>query len=44
MREIASVLRAHGLQVDMIKTERPGYIVYEDEYQVTGEPFNETET
>ena len=44
MREIASVLRAYGIQVDMIKTERPGYIVYEDEYQVTAEPFNETET
>ena len=44
MREIASVLIAHGIQVDMVKTERPGYIVYQDEFQVTAEPFSETDT
>ena len=44
MREITAVLRSHGIQVDIIKTDRPGYIVYEDEFQVTAEPFNETET
>jgi len=44
MREIMLVLKSHGIQVDMIKTERPGYIVYEDEFQVTAESFGETKT
>ena len=43
MREIALILESHGIHVDVIQTERPGYIVYEDEFQVTAEPFNETE-
>ena len=29
---------------EAIKTENPGYIVYEDEYQITAEPFNTTDT
>jgi len=24
----------------MLKTERVGYVVYEDEYQIVAEPFN----
>lgn len=42
MRELVSILEAHGVAVDIIRTERPGYVVYEDEYQVTAEPFYET--
>lgn len=42
MRELASILEGHGIAVDVLQTERPGYIVYEDEYQVTAEPFGET--
>ena len=42
IREIISVLETHGIHVEMIKTERPGYIVYEDEFQVAAEPFHET--
>ena len=42
MRELASILEGHRVAVDILKTERPGYIVYEDEYQVTAEPFEET--
>ena len=42
MRELASILEGHGVAVDILKTERPGYIVYEDEHQVTAEPFGET--
>ena len=44
MREIAAVLNSHDIHTDMIKTNRPGYIVYEDEFQIVAEPFNETET
>jgi len=44
MYEIALILEAHGIFVEVIKTSRPGYIVYEDEHQVTAEPYAETET
>jgi hypothetical protein len=42
MRVFAQILDAHGIGVDMLRTERPGYVVYEDEYQVAAEPFGET--
>ncbi|MGD8858988.1 MAG: hypothetical protein PVI30_03195 [Myxococcales bacterium] len=43
-REIAEILEAYGCPVRMIVTDRPGYIVYEDEHQVVAEPFSETGT
>lgn len=39
MREIVRMLEAHGISVQMIKTDRPGYVVYEDDHQVVAEPF-----
>lgn len=42
MREIAAILEAHGVITEMIRTERPGYIVYQDEYQIVAEPFMDT--
>lgn len=36
------LLRAHGVHVEIIKTKRPGYIVYEDEHQITAEPFRDS--
>lgn len=42
MRELASILESHGIMVDVLQTDRPGYIVYEDEYQLAAEPFGET--
>jgi len=44
MREMVAILEAHGVHVEVIQTERPGYIVYEDEFQITAEGFKETET
>lgn len=44
MHEVSAILRSHGVEVDVIRTERPGYVVYEDEYQVAAEPFQETAT
>ena len=44
MRVLAQILDAHGVGVDMLRTERPGYVVYEDEHQVAAEPFGETST
>lgn len=31
-----------GVNVREIRTERPGYIIYEDQFQVVAEPFAET--
>jgi len=44
MHEVVHILRAHGVAVEILRTERPGYVVYEDQYQVTAEPFQETVT
>ena len=42
MRELATVLDQYGLSVGQLVSERPGYIVYEDEHQVIAEPFKDT--
>ena len=42
MHEIAEILRAHGITVDVIRTDKPGYVVYEDAYQIAAEPFSDT--
>jgi len=44
MREMTAILNAHDFTVEVIQTERPGYIVYEDRYQVCAEPFRETDS
>jgi hypothetical protein len=42
MHRLTHVLRAHGVHVEIIKTDRPGYVVYQDEYQVTAVPFGDS--
>jgi hypothetical protein len=37
--ELAGLLGELGVQVEMLRTSRPGYIVYEDAVQVVAEPF-----
>ena len=44
MREFQEILERQGLVVEMIKTDRPGYVLYEDEFQVAAYPFSETRT
>jgi len=44
MYELVAILSAHGVHAEVLRTERPGYIVYEDDFQVAAEPFNETVT
>jgi hypothetical protein len=39
MHALAALLRAKDVPVDILTTDRPGYIVFEDEYQVAAEPF-----
>ena len=44
MWEMVAILEDHGINVEVLKTDNPGYIVYEDEFQVVAEPFKETDT
>ena len=44
MYELKAIIENYGIVVDVIRTARPGYIVYEDTYQVTAEPYAETNT
>ena len=39
MRSLAAILEQHGIRVRVITAKRVGYVCYEDEYQVTAEPF-----
>jgi len=41
MQDLASILYAHDVPIKILKTKRPGYIVYEDEYQVVAMRFND---
>jgi hypothetical protein len=39
MRALISLLEKNGYQVSQITTNRPGYVVFEDDHQVVAEPF-----
>ena len=42
MQAICRILEEHGIATEMITTMRPGYVAFEDEFQVAAEPFAET--
>lgn len=42
--ELAAILSELGFVIEILKTDRPGYIVYEDEFQIVAEPFSDTPT
>ena len=42
IRDINAILEQHDVRVRMIATDRPGYIVYEDDFQVAAESFADT--
>ena len=42
--DLRALLNEHGHMIDVIKTERIGYVVYEDAIQVVAEPFADTPT
>jgi hypothetical protein len=44
MHALAQILTAHDVMVHVLRTERPGYVVYEDDFQVAAEPFSEMPT
>jgi hypothetical protein len=39
IREIIAILESYDVSVRMIKTDRPGYVVYEDQFQIVAVPF-----
>lgn len=41
-RVLVEIVRNHDIEVRMLKADRVGYVVYEDEYQVAAEPFADT--
>jgi hypothetical protein len=38
---MVAILQYHQIPVRMLKSERVGYVVYEDEYQIVAEPFTD---
>jgi hypothetical protein len=42
MRDMQKIVESYGISVEMIKTRRPGYVFYEDEWQITAYPFADT--
>lgn len=43
MREMAAIVENHGLAVRMLKSDKVGYIAYEDEWQVVADPFSDVD-
>jgi len=39
MWEMAQILERNGHYVKKIRTAKPGYVIYEDEWQLVAEPF-----
>ncbi len=41
LREISKIIQRYGVVVEFLHTDNPGYILYEDEFQVFAEPFKD---
>ena len=42
MHDYTRILNDNGLLTEMLNTRRPGYVVYEDDYQIVAYPFADT--
>jgi hypothetical protein len=42
IRELLALLTSHGVLAEMIKSNRPGYIVYEDQFQIVAVPLSDS--
>ena len=40
--DLVEQLRSHGVDVEMLRTVRPGYVVYEDAQQIAAIPFRDS--
>jgi hypothetical protein len=38
-RELKGLLESNGYTIEILKTTRPGYILYEDDHQIVAQPF-----
>lgn len=41
VRELAALLERHGVPTRKLRSVRPGYVVYEDDFQVAAVPFRD---
>ena len=39
--QMVQILERNGIYVKKIRTDRPGYVIYEDEWQLVAEPFRQ---
>jgi len=44
MHDLKRILEVYGHSVELVREERIGYVVYEDDLQVVAEPFSDTRT
>jgi hypothetical protein len=42
--EMAAILGEYGYPISVLKTERPGFVVFQDRWQIVAEPFADTPT
>lgn len=42
VRELVVILEHHSVSVRVLKADRVGYIVYQDEFQIVAQPFTDT--
>jgi hypothetical protein len=42
--QMVTILERNGIYVKRIKTDKPGYVIYEDEWQLVAEPFRKGTT
>jgi hypothetical protein len=42
LHQAVTILQAHGVSVEMLTTNRPGYVLFEDEHQIVAQPFART--
>lgn len=42
IHRLRRILHENGIQTEMVLTDRPGYVVFEDEHQLVAIPFAET--
>jgi len=42
MHALRAILEKNGYQISQMTTDRPGYVVFEDDHQVVAEPFRGT--
>ena len=44
IHELVELLDRYDVRSEIVKSERPGYILYEDDAQIIAEPFRDTRT